>query len=149
MTCISKFHLSSLISEMNKIFSKHGYNELEEKLKKTVNDNYAIMSHEEIVTRNYIPNLEYSIKNIKGEMIPFAEHTFMLSEQVQWYQASRGIPEFFEGGYFYSLIIGDSGLFQSKKIRMGLFLQNPNVDYPSHAHEAEEYYLILSGHGSW
>ena len=103
MNCNSKFHLSSLISEMNKIFSKHGYNELEEKLKKTVNDNHAIMSQEEIVTRNFIPNLEYSIKNIKGEMITFAEHTYMLSKQVQWHQASRGIPEFFEGGYSFSL----------------------------------------------
>ena len=149
MTCNSKFHVSSLISEMIKIFSKHGYKELEEKLIKTVNDNHAIMSQEKIVTRNFIPNLEYSIKNIKGEMIPFAEHTFMLSEQVQWYQASRVIPEFFEGGYFYSLIIGDSGLVPSTNIRMGLYLQNRNVDYPSHAHDAEEYYLILSGHGSW
>ena len=149
MTFNSKLHVSSLISEMIKIFSKHGYKELEEKLIKTVNDNHAIMSHEEVVTKNFIPNLEYSIKNIKGEMIAFAEHIYRLSEQVQWQQASRGIPEFFEGGYFYSLIIGDSGLVSSKKIRMGLFLQNPNVDYPSHAHEAEEYYLILSGHGSW
>ena len=149
MNCNSKFHLSSLISEMIKIFSMHDYKELKEKLIKSVNDNHAIMSQEESVTRNFIPNLEYSIKNIKGEMITFAEHTYVLSKQVQWHQASRGIPEIFEGGYFYSLIIGDSGLFQSKKIRMGLFLQNPNVDYPSHAHEAEEYYLILSGQGSW
>ena len=32
---------------------------------------------------------------------------------------------------------------------MGIYLQNPNVNYPLHAHEAEEYYLILSGRGSW
>ena len=70
-------------------------------------------------------------------------------KKVYWHKASRGIPEFFEGGYFYSLIIGDSGLVPSTNIRMGLFLQNKNVDYPSHAHDAEEYYLILSGHGSW
>ena len=149
MTCNSKFHLSSLTSEMNKIFSKHGYNELKEKLIKTVNDNHDIMSHEEIVERIFIPNLEYSINNIKGEMITFAEHIYTLSEQVQWHHASRGIPEFFEGGYFYSLIIGDSGLVPSTNIRMGFYLQNKNVDYPSHAHDAEEYYLILSGHGSW
>ena len=149
MSCNPKFHLSSLISEMIKIFSKHGYKELEEKLIKTVNDNHSIMYQEEIVTRSFIPNLEYSIKKIKGEMITFAEHIYTLSEQVQWHHASRGIPEFFEGGYFYSLIIGDSGLVPSTNIRMGLYLQNRNVDYPSHAHDAEEYYLILSGHGSW
>ena len=82
-------------------------------------------------------------------MVKFADYTARLSEQVQWHQASRGVPEFFEGGYSFSVIIGDSGLVPSKKIRMGLFLQNQNVDYPSHAHEAEEFYLILSGHGSW
>ena len=32
---------------------------------------------------------------------------------------------------------------------MGFYLQNQNIDYPPHAHEAEEFYLILSGHGSW
>ena len=99
MTYNSELHLYSLISEIIKIFSKHGYKELEEKLVKTVNDNHAIMSQEEIVTRNFIPNLEYSIKNIKGEMITFAEHIYRLSEQVQWHQASRGIPEIFEIKY--------------------------------------------------
>ena len=86
---------------------------------------------------------------ITGEMDKFADYTARLSGQVQWHQSSRGVPELFEGGYSFSEIIGDSGLVPSKKIRMGLFLQNPNVDYPSHAHEAEEFYLILSGHGSW
>ena len=82
-------------------------------------------------------------------MVTFADYISRLSAQVQWHRASRGVPEFFEGGYSFSEIIGDTGLVPSKKIRMGLFLQNPNVDYPSHAHEAEEYYLILSGQGSW
>ena len=82
-------------------------------------------------------------------MVKFADYTSRLSEQVQWHQASRGVPEFFEGGYSFSVIIGDSGLVPSTNIRIGLYLQNQNVDYPSHAHEAEEYYLILSGHGSW
>ena len=62
MTYNSELHLSSLISEIIKIFSKHGYKELEEKLVKTVNDKHPIVSQEEFVTRNFVPNLEYSIK---------------------------------------------------------------------------------------
>ena len=143
------FHLSSLISEMIKVFRKYHYKDLEEKLKKIANDNHVISFQKEMVRRDFIPNLEYSLDNITGEMVKFADYTAWLSAQVQWHQASRGVPEFFEGGYSFSVIIGDSGLVPSKKIRMGLFLQNQNVDYPSHAHDAEEFYLILSGHGSW
>ena len=144
-----EFKLSSLISEMIKVFRKHHYKDLAEKLKKISNDNYVISSQKEIVRRDFIPNLAYSLDNIKGDMVKFADYTASLSDHVQWHQASRGVPELFEGGYSFSVIIGDSGIIPSTNIRMGLYLQNQNVDYPSHAHEAEEYYLILSGHGSW
>ena len=144
-----EFYLSSFISEMIKLFRKHYYKDLEDKLKNIAKDSHIISSQKEIARKDFIPNLEYSLDNIKGEMVTFADYTSRLSGQVQWHQASRGVPEFFEGGYSFSVIIGDSGLVTSKKIRMGLFLQNQKVDYPSHAHEAEEFYLILSGHGSW
>ena len=145
----TELHLSSFISEMIKVFRKHHYKDLEDKLKKIAKDNHVISSQKEIARRDFIPNLEYSLDNIKGDMVKFADYTARLSEQLKWHQASRGVPEIFEGGYSFSVIIGDSGLFPSTNIRMGLFLQNQNVDYPSHAHEAEEFYLILSGHGSW
>jgi len=144
-----EFNFSSLISEMIKVFSKHHFKDLEEELKKIAKENHVIVPQEEIARKDFIPNLEYSLDNITGEMDKFADYTARLSGQVQWNQSSRGVPELFEGGYSFSEIIGHSGLVPSKKIRMGLFLQNPNVDYPSHAHEAEEFYLILSGHGSW
>ena len=145
----SEFNLSSFINEIIKVFSKHHCKDLEEKLKKIVRDNHVISSQKEIARKDFIPNLEYSLDNMTGEMVTFSDYTARLSEQAQWHQSSRGVPEFFEGGYSFSVIIGDSGLVPSKKIRMGLFLQNQNIDYPPHAHEAEEFYLILSGYGSW
>ena len=144
-----EFNLTPLIGEMIKVFGKHNHKDLEEKLKKIANENHVIVSQEEIARNDFIPNLKYSLDNMTGEMVTFADYTARLSEQVQWHQSSRGVPEFFEGGHSFSVIIGDSGLVPSKKIRMGLFLQNKNVDYPSHAHDAEEFYLILSGYGSW
>ena len=144
-----EFHLSSLINEMIKVFSTHHFNDLEDKLKKLANENHIISSQKQISRMDFIPNLEYSLDNITGDMVKFADYTSSLSEQVQWHQASRGVPELFEGGYSFSVIIGDSGLVPSTNIRMGLYLQNQNVDYPEHAHDAEEFYLIVSGHGSW
>ena len=143
------FNLSSLILEMIKVFKKHNYKDMGHKLEKFVNETHVIATHEEKAKGDIIPNLEYSLDNITGEMGKFADYILRLSEHLQWHQASRGVPEFFEGGYSFSEIIGDSGIVYSKNIRMGLYLQNQNVDYPSHAHEAEEHYLILSGQGSW
>ena len=143
------FNLSSMVLEMIKVFKKHNYKDIGHKLEKFVNETHLIATHEEKAKGDIIPNLEYSLENITGEMGKFADYILRLSEQLQWHRASRGVPEFFEGGYSFSVVIGDSGLVPSKNMRMGFFLQNQNVDYPQHAHEAEEYYLILSGHGSW
>ena len=53
-----EFHLSSLISEMIKVFRKHHYNDMEEKLKKIANDNHVITSQKEMARRDFMPNLE-------------------------------------------------------------------------------------------
>ncbi len=143
-----EIQLSSFINEIIKVFSMHHHKEMEEELKFFLNDNDAILPSEEMIRIDFIPDLKYSLENIKGDMIRFADYTAKISEHVQWHVADK-VPEFFEGGYYFSEIIGDSGLVPSKNIRMGLYLQNQNVDYPSHAHEAEEFYLILSGNGSW
>ena len=64
-----EFHLSSLISEMIKVFRKHHYKDLEEKLKKIANDNHVISSQKEMARRDFIPNLEYSLDNITGDRV--------------------------------------------------------------------------------
>ena len=100
MICNAEFHFSSLISGMIKVFSKHHFKDLEEELKKIAEENHVIVPQEEIARKDFIPNLEYSLDNITGEMDKFADYTARLSGQVQWHQSSRGVPEFFEGGVF-------------------------------------------------
>ena len=121
-----EFYLTSLISEVIKVFGKYHYKDLEDKLKKIAKVNHVNSSQKEIARKDFIPNLEYSLDNIKGEMVTFADYTARLSEQVQWHQSSRGVPEFFEGGYSFSVIIGDSGLVPSKKIRICLLYTSPS-----------------------
>ena len=52
-----EFHLSSLIIEMIKVFRKHHYKDLEEKLIKIANENHVIVPQEEIARKDFIPNL--------------------------------------------------------------------------------------------
>lgn len=66
-----------------------------------------------------------------------------------WAEASRGIPEFFAGGYAYSILVDENPPSGPDPIRAGLLLQQPEIAYPGHAHDAEEFYFILSGEAHW
>ena len=78
-----EFNLSSLISEMIKVFSKHHFKDLEEELKKIAIKSHVISSQEELARKDFIPNLEYSLDNIRGEMVTFADYIVRLSKQLQ------------------------------------------------------------------
>ena len=46
-------------------------------------------------------------------------------------------------------IIGPTGMIEDKRFRFGILLQDPQILYAKHQHEAEELYLVLSGVASW
>jgi len=66
-----------------------------------------------------------------------------------WDEASRGVPEFFSGGYAYAVLVDETPPADDDPIRMGLLLQHGDIAYPGHAHDAEEFYFILSGEAHW
>ena len=59
------------------------------------------------------------------------------------------MPEFFAGGYAYANLADETPPSSDDPIRMGLLLQRAGIDYPGHAHDAEEFYFILSGEAHW
>ena len=93
--------------------------------------------------------LDVALNNIPKDLSPIDVLIRSISEKLVWHEASRGVPDFFKGGYAFAEIIGEKGLIVSENIRIGLFLQKPQVNYPLHAHEAEELYIILSGNARW
>ena len=72
-----------------------------------------------------------------------------IAQYASWVEAARGVPELFSGGYAYAILIGQGGMITSETMRLGLYLQRPEIDYPGHAHDAEEFYFILSGSSHW
>jgi len=59
-------------------------------------------------------------------------------------------------GYNYAEIIspgtgacGYDSLYIHDSLILGLYVQAPGVNYPPHAHDAEEWYLVLSGNPQW
>jgi hypothetical protein len=55
----------------------------------------------------------------------------------------------FLDNYGWSEWIGERGAFISDAIACGVLLLGPNIEYPAHAHEAEELYLPLAGYAFW
>jgi hypothetical protein len=73
-----------------------------------------------------------------------------LADHVTWCEGPRpGAPAGLEGGYAYSILVGPDGHVDAPDCRMGVYLQPANVYYPGHAHDAEEFYLIVSGSADW
>ena len=48
-----------------------------------------------------------------------------------------------------SELLGPNGMVFHEKVRVGLFVQCPNLDYVTRSHNAEETYVILGGEGYW
>jgi len=94
-------------------------------------------------------HLESALDHIPNTLDPMDKLTKIIAHNVLWNEAVRGVPEFFKGGYAFAEIIGEMGFKFSEKIRLGLFLQKPNLNYPLHAHDAKELYYILSGSADW
>ena len=67
-----------------------------------------------------------------------------------WRQSCRpDAPDLYNDNHAFVELVGPNGHLHAKDIRFGLFLLGPDVFYPSHVHEAEEIYLILSGASQW
>jgi quercetin dioxygenase-like cupin family protein len=58
-------------------------------------------------------------------------------------------PEPFRSGHSFVELLGPKGHYPTPNLRFGLFVIAPNTPYPSHVHEAEEFYYILSGTADW
>ena len=72
-----------------------------------------------------------------------------LADQAYWQESQRNVPGVFEGGYAFVALIGPEGQLRSDEFKVGLFIQQPDTYYPPHAHDAEEFYFLLSGKPKW
>lgn len=74
-----------------------------------------------------------------------------VAPQLQWRQ-TYGAEDFgvqFLQGYGWSEFVGLRGPVASDRIACGVLLLGPWVNYPAHAHAAEEVYLPISGVAEW
>ena len=136
------FAIKNKLEKNKRIKSNQILNELE----KLNSKNFNSINASKTPTSKY---LESALVKIPNTLDPIDKLTKIIAHNVIWNEAERGVPKFFKGGYAFAEIIGEMGLKFSEKIRLGLFLQKPNLNYPLHAHDAKELYFILSGSADW
>jgi mannose-6-phosphate isomerase-like protein (cupin superfamily) len=93
--------------------------------------------------------LDTALASMPPTIGPLTTAVTEIAQYASWVEAARGVPELFSGGYAYAILIGQGGMITSETMRLGLYLQRPEIDYPGHAHDAEEFYFILSGSSHW
>jgi mannose-6-phosphate isomerase-like protein (cupin superfamily) len=59
------------------------------------------------------------------------------------------VPAHLVGRHAFCEIVGPDGLVAADDFRLGFFISSPEVLYPSHSHEAEEIFFVLSGTAEW
>ena len=80
-----------------------------------------------------------------GLVARFAVHKHRLRWEQSYTREDGLVPDAMLDGYAFAEIIGKHGPFVSSRIRAGLGVWGPGIDYPRHQHAAEEIYIPLAG----
>ena len=75
----------------------------------------------------------------------FARHYRELRWEQSYTRAQKLVPDSMLDGYCFSEIIGKQGPFVSDRVRAGISILGPRIEYPRHHHQAEEIYAVLAG----
>jgi len=104
------------------------------------------------VDTSYLPAADYLDTAIADAEPPardllslFARHRHALRWEQSYRREDGLVPQAMLDGYGFAEIIGKRGPFVSERIRAGIGLWGPGIEYPVHYHQAEEIYIALAG----
>ena len=75
----------------------------------------------------------------------FTRHRSRLRWEQSYKKADGVVPDAMLAAYGFAEIIGKQGPFISDRIRAGIGIYGPNIEYPVHRHRPEEIYVLLAG----
>ena len=90
------------------------------------------------------------VLHLKRLPIKNVGHIWAIAQKLPWrpHLDYKDQTDDFYNGHANAVIIGDGGLENHCKVRVGASLIAPNVEYPNHRHPPEEGYLVIS-EGEW
>ena len=93
--------------------------------------------------------LEQSNDETHALMSLFTRERASLRWEQAYSDADKSVGEHMLASYGYAEIVGKQGPFFSKRIRAGIAVYGPGINYPLHQHDAEEIYVVLAGSASF
>ncbi|MEM6461525.1 MAG: dimethylsulfonioproprionate lyase family protein [Pseudomonadota bacterium] len=99
---------------------------------------------------NYLPGAAETA--LKMSPHPKAEIVAAALPLIRWFRATdsmQSIGDDVGARMLVSELIGPDGMIYCADTRVGLFVQCPNLDYPTRKHGAEETYVVLGGEAYW
>lgn len=104
------------------------------------------------VEASYLPAADYldaaiaeAEPSAQRLLSPFSSHRYALRWEQSYRREDGLVPQAMLDGYGFAEVIGKRGPFVSERIRAGIGIWGPGIDYPLHHHQAEEIYIPLAG----
>jgi quercetin dioxygenase-like cupin family protein len=89
----------------------------------------------------------------RGSLLDIAEAFAVLADRCTWTQnpnyVARPPSVDFLDGYGYVELVGPGRPVPAPDFRVGFLILGPGIEYPAHAHPAEEVYHVIGGRAHW
>lgn len=84
------------------------------------------------------------------DKLELIDHVEQLEQQLHWADTDAGAkPKAVQDRLAFVELLGPNGMIKFERIRIGLFFQRADTNYPNHHHASEELYYIISGRAIW
>ncbi|MGI9462748.1 MAG: dimethylsulfonioproprionate lyase family protein [Aestuariivirgaceae bacterium] len=91
------------------------------------------------------PALAVTTKATQDLVALFETESDALKWEQSYTRADGVVGDDMLSGYGFAEVIGRHGPFVSARVRAGIGVWGPHIDYPAHRHAAEEVYVVLAG----
>ena len=91
------------------------------------------------------PSLVHATDGTRELIARFARERAKLKWEQSYTKADGVVGDDMLNGYGFAEVIGKRGPFVSERVRTGIGIWGPGIDYPAHRHQAEEIYVVLTG----
>jgi mannose-6-phosphate isomerase-like protein (cupin superfamily) len=89
--------------------------------------------------------LDLAAPGTRGLLGAFARERASRKWEQSYTRADGVVGDDMLAGYGFAEVIGKLGPFVSTRVRAGIGVWGPGIDYPAHRHQPEEVYLVLGG----
>ena len=108
------------------------------------------------VERTQLPAADYlstagerAHPSARGLLATFLRHRQRLRWEQSYKKSDGVVPDEMLANYGFCEILGKQGPFVSERIRAGIGIYPPRIEYPIHRHKPEEIYIVLAGNADF